>query len=167
MLGDRVWKGGLFRWWRKTGSESEHIDIKFAPRLKINRYEGGGSLDLLLVNDAGMTVWAEEAIVGLTDLDVIWQTSIPTGQNRHEIRQNIGANESLELSLVEAIYDAAGRPQGRYSCLICVDVRFRVGEEWFNKTLDPCRIEMNTLKVLGLRRLRWYDKKARPSDHPV
>jgi hypothetical protein len=89
MLGDRVWKGRLFRWWQKPGSESEHIKTKFAPQLKINRYGGGVSLDLLLVNDAGMTVWVEEAIVVLTDLDAIWQTSIPTGQARHEIRQNI------------------------------------------------------------------------------
>src|SRR5260370_41578962 len=79
MLGDGVWKGRLFRWWRRPGAESEHPEINFAPQLKINRNDGGGSLDLVLVNDAGMTVWVEEATVVLTDLDVSWQTSVPNG----------------------------------------------------------------------------------------
>ncbi len=167
MLGGGVWKGRLFRWWRKPGSESEHIEIRFAPQLKINPNDGGGSLDLVLVNDAGMTVWVEEATVVLTDLDAIWQTSIPNGQARHEIRQNVRANESLVLSLVAAIYDAAGRAEGRYSCFMGVVVRCRVGEEWFNKALDTYRVEMTGLKARSLHRLRWYEKKARPSDRPV
>jgi hypothetical protein len=166
MLGDRVWKGRLFRWWRKPGSESEHIEIKFSPQLKINRYDGGGSLDLLLVNDANMTVWVEEARVVLTDLDATWQTAIPTCQAKHEIRQNVRANESLELSLARAVYDASGRAQGRYSCLIFVVVGCRVGEEWFNKALDTYKLEMTGLKARGLHRLRWYEKKTRPGDRP-
>jgi hypothetical protein len=167
MLSDRIWKDKLFRWRRKTRTESEHIEIKFASQLRINRLDGGVSLNLLLVNDACVTVWVEEAMVVLADLDAIWQISIPIGQARHEIRQNIRANESVELSLVRAIYDAAGRPQGRYSCLIWVDVRFRVREEWLNKTLDSYKVEMTALKVLGLRRSRWYEKKARPSYRPA
>jgi len=167
MLGDGVWKHRLFRWWRKAGSESEHIEIKFAPELRINRQDGGGSLDLLLMNNAGLTVWVEEAIVALTHLDAIWQTSIPTGRARHEIRQNVRANESLELSLAGAIYDAAGRAQGRYSCLIFVVVRCHVGEEWFTKALDTYKLEMTGLKARSLHRSRWYEKKARPSDHSV
>jgi hypothetical protein len=167
MLGDQASKGRLFRGWRKPGSESEHIETKFASQLKINRYDGGGSLDLLLVNHAGITVWVEEARVVLTDLDAIWQTSIPTGQAKHEIRQNVRANESLELSLAGAVYDAAGRPQGRYSCLICVDVRGRIGAEWFNKTLDTYKVEMTALKVLVLRRLRLYEKRVSPRDRPA
>jgi hypothetical protein len=158
MLRDRVWKGRLFRWWRKPGSESEHIETKFVPQLKINRYDGGGSLDLLLVNDAGITVRVEEARVVLTDLDAIWQTSIPVGQAKHEIRQNVRAHESLELSLTGAIYDAAGRPQGTYSCLIYSDVRYRVGNQWFNKTLDIYMAEMAGLKARSLHRSRSYEK---------
>src|SRR6266850_4184399 len=142
MLGDGVWKGRLFRWWRKTRNESEHIEIDFTPKLRINRDDGGVSLDLLLVNDARMTVWVEEATVVLTDLDAIWQTSIPNGQARHEIRQNVRANESLELSLAGAIYDAAGRPQGRYSCLVYIEVHYRFDDEWFSKGLDTYRVEM-------------------------
>ncbi len=167
MLGDGVWKHRLFRWWRKTEIKSEHIEIDFAPKLRIIWDNGWVSLELLLVNDASMTVWVEEAIVVLTDLDANWQTSIPTGHARHEIRQNVRANESFGLSLAGAIYDAAGRPQGGYSCLISIDVRCRFGEEWFNKVLDTYKVEMTGLKARALHRSRWYDKKARPGDHSV
>ena len=114
-----------------------------------------------------MTAWVEEAKIVLTDLKVIWQTSIPTSQARREIRQNVRAHETLALSLARAIYYAAGRPQGTYSCLICIDVRYRLGEEWFNRTLDTHRVEMTGPAVLGLRRSRWYDKKVRPNDCPA
>jgi hypothetical protein len=168
MLRDRVRKDRWFRWWwRKPRSESEHIEAKFAPQLKINRYEGGKSLDLLLVNEARMTVWVEEVKVVLTNLDASWQTSIPTGQAKHEIRQNVRAKESLELSPAADIYEAAGRPQGTYSCLIYSDVRYRVGDEWFNKNLDTYSVEMTALKGLCLRRLRWYEKKALPRNRPA
>ncbi len=164
MLGDRVWKYGLFRWWRKIRTQSGLSKIDLAPKLRIIRDDGWVSLELLLVNDASIPVWVEEAIIILTDLDAIWQTSIPPGQATHEIRQNVRANETLSLSLAGAIYDAAGRPQGTYSCLISVDVRFRLGEEWFNTTLDTHMVEMTALKVLSLRRSRWHDKKVKPSD---
>jgi hypothetical protein len=82
MLGDRVW-GKLFRWWQRKGLASEHIKIK--PTLRILRDNGWVSLDLLLVNEASMTVWVEEAKVILTDLEATWQTSIPPGQAKHEI----------------------------------------------------------------------------------
>ena len=167
MLDGGVWKGRLFRLWRKTRAESEYVESSFASELRINRDDGGVSLDLLLVNDASMTVWVEEATVVLTDLDANWQTSIPTGQARHEIRQNVRANESLGLSLAGAIYDAAGRPQGRYSCLVYIEVHYRFDDEWFSKGLDTHRVEMGALTVHGLHRLRWYENKARPNDHPV
>ena len=167
VLRDGVWKGRMSRWWRKTRNESGHIEIDFAPKLRINRDDGGASLDLLLVNNAEMTVWVEEATVVLTDLDATWQTSIPTGQANHEIRQIVRANESLELSLAGAIYDAAGRAEGRYSCFMVVVVRCRVGEEWFSKTLDTYRVEMTGLKARSLHRSRWYEKKAGASNRPA
>jgi hypothetical protein len=167
MLGTRVWMDRLSRSWLKVETESEHSEIDFAPRLRIVRNNGWVSLELLLVNDASTMAWVEEAMVVLTDLDATWQTSVSTGQARHEIRQNVRANETLALSLARAIYDAAGRPQGAYSCLICVVVRYRLGDEWFEKALDACRVEMAALTVLGLRRSRWYDKKVRPKDRPA
>jgi hypothetical protein len=167
MLGGGVSAYRLFRWWRKTRTESEHSKNDFAPKLRINRDDYGVTLELLLVNDASVTAWVEEAKVVLSDLEVIWQTSIPTGQAMREIRQNVGANETLGLSLARAIYYAAGRPQGIYSCLICVDVRYRLAEEWLNRTLDTHKVEMAGPAVLGLCRSRWYEKKVRPSDRPA
>jgi hypothetical protein len=76
------------------------------------------------------------------------------GQAKREIRQHLRAHESLELSFVQAIYDATGKPQGSYSCLICIDVRCRVGEQWFHKALDAFKVEMIGFKPRGLRRLR-------------
>jgi hypothetical protein len=156
----------LFRLWRKTRAESEYAESSFAPELRIIRDDGWTSLELLLVNNATMTVWVEEAKVVLTDLDANWQTSFPTGQASHEIRQNVIAKEMLSVSLAGAIYDAAGRPQGRYSCLAYIDVHFRFDDDWFSKTLETYKVQMGALTVLGLHRLRWYEKKARPGNRP-
>ncbi len=94
------------------------------------------------------------------DLDAIWQTSIPPGHVRHEIRQNVRAKDSLELSFDRAIYESAGSPQGVYSCLIRTDVRYRLGDEWFNQTLDIFKVEMTGLKARRLRRPRWYERRV-------
>ena len=166
MLSNGVWKGRLFRWWPRTRADSEHMEIDFAPELRIIRDDGWVSLELLLVNNATMTVWVEEAKVVLADLDANWQTAIPTGQASHEIRQNVIAKEMLAISLARAIYDAAGRPQGTYSCLAYIEVHYRFDDEWFSKTLETYRVEMGALSVRGLHRLRWYEKKARPGDRP-
>jgi len=94
-----------------------------------------------------------------------------SGQARHEIRQNIGANDTLSVSLAVAIYSAAGRPQGKYSCLVRTDVRYRVFDEWCYVKLETCRVEMAGLIAFGLSSARWYDKKikqssASPSSEP-
>jgi hypothetical protein len=158
MLGGRVWKGKLSGIWRKIENESEHSETNFSAKLRIIRDDGWVSLELLLLNDARMTVWVEEAKVVLTDLDANWQTSIATGQARHEIRQSVQPKETLSVSLASAIYDASGRPQGTYSCLIYPEVRYRFDEEWFSRTLDTYRVTMGALTVLGLHHLRWYEK---------
>jgi hypothetical protein len=163
MLSDRIWKDGLFRWWRKARTESEHGENDFALELRINRHYESVSLNLQIANKTDTTIWVEEAKVVLADLAVIWQTSIPTGQAIHEIHQNVRANETLRLNLARAIHDAAGRPLGKYSCLVCVDVHYRLGDEWFNKTLDTYKMEMFGLNARGLRLSHWYEKTIRPS----
>ena len=64
------------------------------------------------MNGAGMTVWVEEARVVLTDLDATWQTAIPSGHAKHEIRQNVRANESLGLSMAGASMMLRGGQRG-------------------------------------------------------
>ena len=161
MRSAELWKSRFFRWWRKTNSGSGQAPKQFRPDLTINRNHGWTSLELLLVNNTAMTIWVEEALVTLIDLDTSWQTSIPTGRAKQEIRQNIRAHESLQLSLAQTIYDAGGRPQGSYSCLISVNVWCRVGDEWFHKALDTFQVKMAGLKPRSLRRLRWYDNRIR------
>ena len=148
-------------WRQKNKPESNSAQIKFAPQLTITRQDGWTYLELLLVNRSSWTVWVEEASVVLTDLDVNWQTRVPTGQVAHKILQNVVPGDALSVSLAAAIYDAAGRPQGPYSCLVSTNVRYRVLNEWCNAQLETCRVEMTALTVLGLRREHWYRRKIK------
>jgi len=163
MMRNVFWKFGLFRRWRKTEPEPGGSRIDFSARLRDFRDDGWVCLELLLVNRSNVTVWVEEAMVVLSELETNWQTSISTGQARHEVLQNIRPDDTLRVSLVGDIYDAAGKPQGMYSCLVFTNVRYRVGDEWFNKTLDVYRVEMAALTVFRLRRRRWFGKKVRAS----
>jgi len=157
----------LLPWKRKNKAESKSAQIKFFPKLITCRENGWLSLELLLENCSSWTVWVEEATVFLADLDAIWQSTDAAGQARHEIRQNVGANDTLGVSLAVAIYNAAGRPQGKYSCLVLTDVRYRVLDEWCDAKLETCRVEMAGLTVVGLHSARWYDKKIKQINRPV
>jgi len=148
------WTSGLFRRWRKTKPEPGGFQIDFSAQVRLFRQDDWAYLDLFLVNRSHVTVSVEEAVVVLSNLEANCQTSISTGQARLKILQNIRPNETLGVSLVGSIYEAAGRPQGRYSCMAFTDVHFRVGDEWFKKTLDACRLEMAALTVFRLRRPR-------------
>ncbi len=157
----------LLPWKRKNKAESKSAQIKFFPKLVTCRENGWLSLELLLENCSSWTVWVKEATVVLADLDAIWQSTVAAGQARHEIRQNIGANDTLSVSLAVAIYDAAGRPQGHYSCLVLTHVRYRVFDEWCDVKLEISRVEMAGLTVVGLRSARWYDRKIKAINGPV
>jgi hypothetical protein len=162
-----TWTSGLFRWWRKTKAEPGGFQIDFSARVRLFRQDDWTYLELSLVNRSNVTVWVEEAVVVLSNLEANWQTSISTGQARHKVLQNIRPNDTLGVSLVGSIYEAAGRPQGRYSCLVNIEVHCRFDDEWFSKTLETYKVEMGALTVHGLHRLRWYEKKARLNNHPV
>lgn len=161
-----AWTFGLFRPWRKTNPQPEGFQIDFSARLRLFREDDWAYLELLLVNHSNVTVWVEEATIVLSELEANWQTSIATGQTKHKILQNIGPNDTLGVSFVGSIYEAAGKPQGKYSCVVFTDVRYRVGDEWLNKTLDVYRVEMAALTVFRLRRSRWFGKKVRASVPP-
>jgi hypothetical protein len=166
-MSNTFWTSGLSRWWRKPKPEPGGCRIDFSARVRLFRQDDWAYLELFLVNRSNVTVWVEEAMVVLSNLEAKWQTSISTGQARHKILQNIRPNETLGVSLVGPIYEAVGRPQGRYSCLVDVEVHARFDDEWFSKTLETYKVEMVALAVHGLHRLRWHEKKARPSNHPA
>ena len=148
-------------WRKKNRAESKAGQIKFEPQLTITREDGWKYLELLLVNRSCWQVWVEEASVVLADLDADLQAVVPTGQARHQILQNIGPNEKLSVRLAKAIYDAAGRPQGSYSCLVLPNVRYHVLNDWCSVQLETCRVEMAALSVIDLHSARWYDKKMK------
>lgn len=165
-LNERFWIR-LLPWRQKSKAEPKSAEIKFRPKLGIARQGGWACLELQLMNRSSWTVWAEEATVVLVDLDAEWQTTVSTGQAKHEILQNVEPNETLSVSLVRTIYDAAGRPQGRYSCLVVTDVRYRVFDEWRNAKLETCCIEMAALSIRGLRGAHECDKKIKKTKGSV
>jgi len=165
-MDDRYWIR-LLPWRRKNKAESISAQIKFAPKLMICRERGWVNLELSLVNRSSWTVWVKEATVTLADLNAVSQSEVATGQARHEILQNVGANDTLSVSLAVAIYNAAGRPQGQYSCLVSTDVRYRVFDEWCDAKLETCRVDMAGLTAVDLRSARWYDKKIKQINDSV
>jgi hypothetical protein len=159
-MDERYWIR-LLPWRRKNRPESKSAQIKFAPQLILRRKDGWKYLELLLVNGSSWTVWVEEAGIVLANLRAILQTEIAAGEARCEILQNVGPNEKLGVSLAEAVDNAAGRPQGKYSCLVTTNVRYRVFEEWCDVKLETCRVEMAGLLAVGLSRARWYDRRIK------
>lgn len=154
-------------WRQKNRAESKAAQIKFVPQLKFSRKDGWNYLELLLVNRSSWTVWVEEANIVLADLKAIWQTTAPTGEASYQILQNVGPNETLGLSLAVSIYNAAGRPQGRYSCLVLTTVRYRVFDEWCDVKLETSHVDMAGYTARDLRHARWYDKKIKQINDSV
>jgi hypothetical protein len=102
----------------------------------------------------------EEAAVALDELEANWQTVVPAGHVIHKILQNVVPGDALSVSLAATIYDAAGRPQGQYSCLVLTDIRYRVLNEWHVAKLEKCRVEMKALTVVDLHSTHRCDKKV-------
>lgn len=148
----------LLPWRQRNKAETKSAQIKFAPRLRINRQDGWANLELLLVNRSSWTVWVQKATVVLIDFDGKERTAAPIGRARYEIRRNIRPRDRLGVSLARTIYDAAGRPQGLYSYLVLTNVRYSVFNEWCNAQLQTCRVAMEELTAVSLYSARWYDK---------
>jgi hypothetical protein len=156
-MDERFWIRRL-PWRRKNKGDSKSAQIKFAPQLTVTHEDGWTYLELQLVNRSSWAVWVEEANLVLADLNASMQTEPPTGQARYEILQNVRPNQTLSVRLARVIYDAAGRPQGPYSCLVLTNIRYHVFDEWCNAQLRTYRVEMAALTVVDLHSYRWYDK---------
>ena len=122
----------LLPWGQKNKAESESAQIEYGPKPTITSEDIWNGLELLLVNRSSRTVWVEDVGVVLCDLDANEQAVVPTGQARHPILQNVGPSETLTVSLAREIYDAAGRPQGPFSCLVLTNVSYRAFNKWCN-----------------------------------
>jgi hypothetical protein len=153
----RIWRREKNRWKRDTG-------VDFRPSIGFTRLDGWASLALLLVNKSNSNVWAEEIEIALTDLIANEQTSDVSGHEIHKIRQTVRPLDMLPISLMETIYKAAGKPQRKYSCVMSAIVRYRAGEEWFEKPMRPSRLKMAGLTVASSRRERWTKSEFKPQD---
>lgn len=147
---------------RRRKKDAEHSDIHFGfrPRIGFSRLDSMESLSLLLENGFHKYIWAEEIQISLTDLVANNQTAEPTLHGTKKILQMVAPRDTLPISLAETIYKAAGEPQRKHSSLLSSVLRYRVGEQWFEKQLDIYRIEMMGLTASDARRERKATEKV-------
>jgi hypothetical protein len=60
----------------------------------------------------------------------------------------------LPISLSQVIYKAAGDPQRKYSCVLSSVLRYRIGEEQFEKQMENYRLQMLGLTASSIQRER-------------
>jgi hypothetical protein len=134
----------------RAGVKAREVD--FCPSIGFTRLDGCQSVALLLENNSDERVWTEEIELALTDLVANDQASEASCHGIQKVHQNVRGHDMLPISLVEVIYETAGRPQRKYSCVLSSVVRYRVGEKWYEETMKTYRLRMIGLTVAGIRR---------------
>jgi hypothetical protein len=153
----------------RRGKSDPHVQVKefdFRPSIGFARQDGWQSVALLLENEADVLVWTEEIEIALTDLVATRQASDPSCHEVLKVRQNVPPHDLLPMSLVETIYQAAGRPQRKYSCVLSSVVRYRVGEKWFEEPMRSYRLKMKGFKVANIRQERKIAYSFQPWNKP-
>jgi hypothetical protein len=151
---------------RRISQHAANPKASFRPRIGFTRLDGMASVALLLVNESNAFVWAEEIEIFLADLEANEQVAEPSCHGRQKIRQTLGPTDMLPISLAEAIYRAAGKPQREYSCSLSAVVRYRIGEEWFEKIMETYRVGMMGLTASKLRRARGAPPRIQTPEEP-
>lgn len=151
-------------WTHKGNGSLSGTGVDFRPSIGFTHMDGWASLALLMVNKSERNVWAEEIEIALTDLIADDQTSEATYREIQKIRQTVQPRDMLPISLMETIYQAAGKPQTRYSCLMSTVLRYRVGEKWFERPLQPCKLKLAGLTVVSNHRERWTKSEFKPQE---
>ena len=141
-------------WLRKNNPDPTDRNAGFRPRIGFTRLDGMESLSLLLANNSKQHVWAEEIEIFLSDLNAEDQTADASCREIQKIRQMVRSGDMLPISLSEVIYKAAGDPQRKYSCVMSSVLRYRIGEEHFEKQLETYRVRMLGLTASGIHRER-------------
>jgi hypothetical protein len=126
----------------------------FRPRIGFTRLDGMTSLSLLLANKSKKYVWVEEIEIFLSGLTADDQTAEPSCHEVHKIRQMVRSGDLLPISLAEVIYKAAGGPQRKYSCTLSSILRYRIDEEWAEKTMETHKVRMIGLTASSIHRVR-------------
>jgi len=129
--------------------------------LELTPQDGWSLLNLAVVNHHDTKVWVERAVLTLTELNANMPSGPASGSGAVEIREFIRSGESLCVSLIEAVYNAAGKPQGAYSFLIRCTTRYRLGEEWLESESPVFKVEMVRLSGTRVRRIAAKGQAAR------
>jgi len=141
-------------WRRRNVQYPTDRSAGFRPRIGFTRLDGMESLSLLLANESKEYVWAEEIEIFLSSLSADQQTAEPTCREIQKIRQMVPSGDMLPISLSEVIYKAAGDPQRKYSCVMSSVLRYRIGEEQFEKKMENYRLRMMVLTASDIHRER-------------
>jgi hypothetical protein len=141
-------------WRQRAGRDATDKNSGFRPRIGFTRLDGMASLSILLTNESDRHVWAEEIEIFLSGLSAEQQTTEPSFRGIQKIRQTVRSGDMLPISLCEAIYKAAGDPQRKYTCVMSSILRYRIGEEWFEKAMENYRLRMVGLTVSSIQRER-------------
>jgi hypothetical protein len=145
----------LLRFWRRrNGTDPADRSAGFRPSIGFTRLDGMASLSLLLANGTKKHVWAEEIEIFLSGLTAEEQTAEPSFHEIQPIRQMVSPSDTVPISLSEAIYKAAGDPQRNYCCVLSSVLRYRIGEERFEKKMETYRVRMLGLTASGIQRER-------------
>jgi len=145
----------VLRFWRwRSGPDPTDRSAGFRPRIGFSRLDGMESLSLLLANESKMNVWAEELEIFLSGLSAEEQTAEPSFHEIQKIRQMVPSGDMQPISLSQVIYKAAGDPQRKYSCVLSSVLRYRIGEERFEKKMENYRLRMLGLTASGIQRER-------------
>jgi hypothetical protein len=126
----------------------------FRPRIGFTRLDGMASLSLLLANESDSHVWAEEIEIFLSGLTAEEQTAQPSCREIQKIRQTVRSGDMLPISLCGVIYKAAGDPQRKYTCVMSSVLRYRIGDELFEKNMENFKLRMVGLTVSNIHRER-------------
>ena len=141
-------------WRRRNAADPTDRSAGFRPSIGFTRLDGMASLSLLLANGSKRNVWAEEIEIFLSGLNAEEQTAKPSFHEIQTIRQMVTAGDTSPISLSEVIYKAAGDPQRNYSCVLSSVLRYRIGEERFEKKMENYRLQMLGLTASGIQRER-------------
>jgi hypothetical protein len=155
----------MLRFWRRRNAQDPtDRSAGFRPSIGFTRLDGMASLSLLLANGSKRNVWAEEIEIFLSRLSAEEQTAQPSFHEIQRIRQMIIPGDTSPISLSEAIYKAAGDPQRKYSCVLSSILRYRIGEERFEKKMENYRLQMLGLTASGIQRERQPVPPFQPLD---
>ena len=141
-------------WRRRNGADPTDRSAGFRPSIGFTRLDGMASLSLLLANGSKRNVWTEEIEIFLSSLSAEEQTAQPSFHEIQKIRQMIIPGDTSPISISEVIYKAAGDPQRKYSCVLSSILRYRIGEEQFEKKMENYRLQMLGLTASGIQRER-------------